>query len=132
MRKMKRFDVIQLNNVLNGVKIGKVSKESAFALLDVKVELSKHAKEFEEARKTAAKEFKPKELRTEDIDETVDEVTRELHKKWNLKVAEYLNKRVDEEVEVKLATLPKDDIYELSKDNGLTLQDIEMLMVLAE
>lgn len=60
MRKMKRFDVIQLNNVLNGVKIGKVSKESAFALLDVKVELSKHAKEFEEARKTAAKEFSPK------------------------------------------------------------------------
>lgn len=130
MGKMKKFEVIQLNNVLSGIKIGKVSKDSAFALVDVKVELSGYVKEFEETRKTAAEEFKPEGLKGEGMDEAVDETTKSLQKKWNMKVAEYLNKRMDEEVEVKLATLPKDEVYELAKDNGLTIQDIEILMVL--
>ena len=130
MGKMKKFEVIQLNNVLSGIKIGKVSKDSAFALVDVKVELSGYVKEFEETRKTAAEEFKPEGLKGEGVDDAVDETTKNLQKKWNMKVAEYLNKRMDEEVEVKLATLPKDDVYELAKDNGLTIQDIEILMVL--
>ena len=130
MGKMKKFEVIQLNNVLSGIKIGKVSKDSAFALVDVKVELSGYVKEFEETRKTAAEEFKPEGLKGEGVDDAVDETTKNLQKKWNMKVAEYLNKRMDEEVEVKLATLPKDEVYELAKDNGLTIQDIEILMVL--
>ena len=45
---------------------------------------------------------------------------------------EFVGRRMEEEVEVKLKTIAKDDIYELSTDNGLNIQQIEILMRLAK
>lgn len=129
---LKKYEVIALNNVLSGVKIGKVSKDAAFALLDVKIELSRHVKEIEDAQKIAAEDLKPEQLKKEGAEDSKDEATSALKKRWNDKYMEFVGRRMEEEVEVKLKTIAKDDIYELSTDNGLNIQQIEILMRLAK
>ena len=130
--KMKKFEIVGLNNVLSEIKIGKVSKEAAFTLLDVKIELSKHVKEIEDVQKIAAEDLKPEALKKEGAEDSKDETTVALKKKWNDKFVEFVNKRLEEEVPVKLGTISRDDIYELAKDNGLNVRQIEVLMKLSK
>lgn len=130
-RMLKKYEVVELNNVLSGVKIGKVSKECAFALLDVKIELTKVVKEIEEMQRTASEELKPEELKKEGAEESKDEGMVALKKRWNNKFMDFVRKRMDEEVAVKLESISRDDIYELTVDNNLNIQQIEVMMMLA-
>lgn len=129
---MKKYEIIALNNVLNGIKIGKVSKDAAFTLLDVKIELSKHVKEVEEVQRIAAEDLKPEALKKEGAEDAKDENTIALKKRWNDKYMEFVSKRMEEDVEVKIETISKDDIYELATDNSLNIQQIEVLMKLSK
>jgi hypothetical protein len=69
---IKREEIIILNNLLGGKKIGKLSKEGAFVIVDNKIALSKVVKEIEEAQKIASEETKPEALKAEGAEETKD------------------------------------------------------------
>ncbi|MFR5683792.1 MAG: hypothetical protein ACLUD1_07040, partial [Clostridia bacterium] len=109
-----------------------VSKDAAFTLLDVKIELSKHVEEVEEVQRIAAEDLKPEALKKEGAEDAKDENTIALKKRWNDKYMEFVSKRMEEDVEVKIETISKDDIYELATDNSLNIQQIEVLMKLSK
>lgn len=121
---MKKGEVLQLNSILSGLKIGKVSKEGAFALLDTKIALTPVVQKIEEARKIAAEELKPEILKKEGIRDAL------LEKEWNDRFVDYMDRYLSEEISVKLEKLSRADLFELVQENNLELGKIEILNVL--
>lgn len=117
---MRKGDLLRLNEELSKIKIGKISKESAFSLLEVKIELSGYVKKIEEARSMAAENLKPAALKEKEGDKVLQE-------EWNNKFIEFMNKFLSEEEEVKLPKITRDDFYELSRDNNFIIEQMEVL-----
>lgn len=117
---VEKSRILLLNNVLGEVKVGKLSKEGLYSLLDNKIELSKHVKEIQEAQKLATEELKPEALKQG------AEETEELKAEWNKKYGEYIVKYLGESVEITLQKLTKDDFYNLAKENDLSVEKMEV------
>lgn len=122
--KMKKGEILQLNNVLASLKIGQVSKEGAFALLETKLTLSPLVKSIEEAQASAANELKPEGLRVDGVKNAI------LEKEWNDKFIEFMNRYLDESISVQLSGLSREDLYELARDNNIELAKAELLNIL--
>ena len=122
--KMKKGEILQLNNVLASLKIGQVSKEGAFALLETKLTLSPLVKSIEEAQASAANELKPEGLRVDGVKNAI------LEKEWNDKFIEFMNRYLDESIPVQLSGLSREDLYELARDNNIELAKAELLNIL--
>lgn len=121
---LKKGEVLRLNNVLTGLKIGKVSKEGAFALLDAKIVLTPVVRKIEEVQKLAAEDLKPEELKKEGARNDM------LEKAWNEKFVEFMNRHLDEEVSVEFSCLSRNDLFELLRENNLELGKAELLNIL--
>lgn len=117
---VEKSRILVLNNILGEVKVGKLSKEGLYSLLDNKIELSKHVKEIQEAQKLATEELKPEALKQG------AEETEELKAEWNKKYGEYIVKYLGESVEITLQKLTKDDFYNLAKENDLSVEKMEV------
>jgi hypothetical protein len=122
---IKREEIIILNNLLGGKKIGKLSKEGAFVIVDNKIALSKVVKEIEEAQKIASEETKPEALKAEGAEETKD-----LKEAWNKAYGEYMTTHLGETVEVELKKLNREDYMALVQENDVTVAEAEFLMLI--
>lgn len=122
---MRKGDLLRLNEELSKIKIGKISKESAFSLLEVKIELSGHVKKIEEARAMAAENLKPAALKEKEDDSVLQE-------EWNQKFIEFMNKFLSEDEEVKLSKISREDFYALARDNNFSVEQMEIVSVLIE
>lgn len=122
--KVEKSRILVLNNILGEVKVGKLSKDGLYILLDNKIELSKHVKEIQEAQKLAAEELKPETLKQG------AEETEELKAEWNKKYGEYIVKYLGESVEINLQKLNKDDFYNLVKENDLSVEKMESVSLI--
>ena len=123
--KLKRFEVLNLNEVLSSNKISKLSKESAFALLDMKIELNKHVNEINEAQRLAANQLRPADLKEGEKNEI-------LEKEWNDKFRDFAEKHLNEEIDVKLQKISKEQVLEFVKENDLSLDKINILQLIVE
>ena len=122
---IKREEAIVLNRLLENRKIGKISQDGAFALLDNKIALSKHVKALEEAQKIASEECKPEELKKEGAEET-----EELRKLWNEKYGEYMIKHMGEMVDVELKKLNREDYMLFVQSNDLSIGEAEFITII--
>ena len=122
--KVEKSRILVLNNVLGEVKVGKLSKEGLYSLLDNKIELSKHVKEIQEAQKLAVEELKPEALKQG------AEETEELKAEWNKRYSEYIVKYLGESVEINFQKLTKDDFYNLVKENDLSVEKMESVSLI--
>lgn len=122
--KVEKLKILALNNILGEVKVGGLSQEGLYSLLDNKIELSKHVKEIQEAQKLAAEELKPEALKKG------AEETEELKADWNKKYSEYITKYLSEEVELNLQKLTRDDFYCLVKENNLQIDKVEIVSLM--
>lgn len=122
--KVEKLKILALNNILGEVKVGGLSQEGLYSLLDNKIELSKHVKEIQEAQKLAAEELKPEALKKG------AEETEELKADWNKKYSEYITKYLSEEVELNLQKLTRDDFYCLVKENDLSIDKVEIVSLM--
>ena len=124
-KELKKLEIVALSRMLGGKKIGKLSKEGAFALLDNKIELSKHIKAIEEAQKIAAEEYKPEELKQEGAVET-----DELKEQWNKAYGEYMSKYMDEKLEVEIHEIGREDLLALVQENDMSIDEFEFLTII--
>lgn len=123
--KIKKGDAFRLNEVLSGVKITNLTKEGAFALLNVKIALSDPVRTIKDAQKQAIEDLKPSAI--------VDGVKNPaLEREWDKKFSEFMDRYLDEEIEIKLSPISQDDLYELVKENSLELGKAEILNVLVK
>ena len=117
--KVEKSRILVLNNILGEVKVGKLSKEGVYNLLDNKIELGKHVKEIQDAQKFAADELKREAMKQ-------GEETEELKTEWNGRYREYMVKYLSEEVEINIHALTREDFYNLVKDNDFTIDKVEI------
>lgn len=123
--KIKKGDAFRLNEVLSGVKITNLTKEGAFALLNVKIALLEPVRTIKDAQKQAIENFKPAGI-VEGVKNPA------LEREWDKKFTEFMDRYLDEEIEIKLSPISQDDLYELVKENSLELGKAEILNVLVK
>lgn len=114
--KSSGFPVWMADRLNRIITCGEVSIDRVFSLLATKIALKKQVDDIEEARKKAAEELKPE-----------GEETEEMKQEWNRRFAEFFNRYLEEEVTVEVKKVSADDLYELSRDSELTMQQMEVL-----
>ncbi len=112
--KIKKGELLQLYNTLSELKIGGVSKDGLFAILNTKIALAPVIKKIGEVSKLAAEELKS-------VDADKDD------KKALEKLTEFMNRHLEEDVPLSLPHLSKDDLYAITKDNHIEVYKAEIL-----
>ena len=118
---MKRGNLIRIYNAIKEVKVGSLDTDCIYSLLKLKIELADPIKKIGEADQKAAEDLKPKDFKDGDKDSIM---------KWNIDYAQFMNKYMDEEVDINLPVLKESDIISICKENNLSLEDAESLMSL--
>lgn len=110
--KIKKGELLQLYNTLSELKVGGVSKDGLFAILDTKIALAPVVKKIGEVSKLAAEELKS-------VDDDKNEALE--------KLTEFMNRHLEEDVSLSLPHLSKDDLYAITKDNHIEVYKAEIL-----
>ena len=122
---IKRSEAIELNRVLSACKVGSLGKDVLFSMIDNKLALSKIVTKMDEARKLAAEETKPEELKDKETT-----TNKALAQKWDIKFGEYMSNYLQEVESVELKTLTRDEYATIVTENNLSFGDAEVLSVL--
>lgn len=120
---VEKSDIIKLDEVLSQVKVGKLSNEDVFKLLENKIELSKQMKEIREANELAWKELKPAEL----SDDMNEELKTRLEEKWKMRHNEFYIKFVKEVVAINFQKISKEVLLDLVKENNISFGGMELI-----
>lgn len=110
--KIKKGELLQLYNTLSELKVGGVSKDGLFAILDTKIALAPVVKKIGEVSKLAAEELKSAD---DDKNEALEKLT------------EFMNRHLEEDVSLPLPHLSEDDLYAITRDNHIEVYKAEIL-----
>lgn len=120
---MKRIELLNIYNIVSGLKIGSVSIDCACTLLEIKIALSDQVKKIEEGRQTALEELRP---------EGFDPQDKEMIRIYNERFTKFLDKYLNENVSIELGTISQEDIMTLGKQNNLSIAELEVLSLISK
>lgn len=120
---MKRIELLNINNVISGLKIGSVSTDCACALLEIKITLSDPIKKIEEGRDKALEELRPEGYNPENEEMTTT---------YRERLDKFFDKYLNEDININLGTISHEDIIALGKQNNLSIAQLEILSLLSK
>lgn len=120
--KAQKGFVVDLLRIISGLKIGGMSQESMFNLIDFKLEINKIAEEMER-KNTNFRE----ELRKAINPDMNASLTSEQEEDFKNKSREYWIKLLEEEIDIVPLKTRREDLFSIIKDNNLTILQVETL-----
>lgn len=120
--KAQKGFVVDLLRIISGLKIGGMSQESMFNLIDFKLEINKIAEEMER-KNTNFRE----ELRKAINPDMNASLTSEQEEDFKNKSREYWIKLLEEKIDIVPLKTRREDLFSIIKDNNLTILQVEML-----
>ena len=120
--KAQKGFVVDLLRIISGLKIGGMSQESMFNLIDFKLEINKIAEEMER-KNTNFRE----ELRKAINPDMNASLTSDQEEDFKNKSREYWIKLLEEKIDIVPLKTRREDLFSIIKDNNLTILQVEML-----
>ena len=120
--KVTKGVVIELGDIISKIKIGGVSKETMFDLIDFKLAINKIIEESKDRLISFMNEIRKS---IDPDNETV--FTKEQENDLNKQFREYEVKILNEEIDIVPLKITKDDFFSLVKDNNFTMIQVEIL-----
>lgn len=120
--KVQKGFVVDLLRIISGLKIGGMSQESMFNLIDFKLEINKIAEEMDR-KNTNFRE----ELRKAINPDMNASLTSEQEEDFKNKSREYWIKLLEEKIDIVPLKTRREDLFSIIKDNNLTILQVEML-----
>lgn len=120
--KVQKGFVVDLLRIISGLKIGGMSQESMFNLIDFKLEINKIGEEMDR-KNTNFRE----ELRKAINPDMNASLTSEQEEDFKNKSREYWIKLLEEKIDIVPLKTRREDLFSIIKDNNLTILQVEML-----
>lgn len=115
---MKKFDVLNLNNIISQLKTKGLTKEGKLAVIELQTLLTKEVEDIQKYRDNIQKETRPEGIEEGQENDNENPSVQ----KWNKEMAELFSEHLNKDIELSYDKISMDDFIILADSgDGLTL-----------